>query len=70
MLEAASRACLTQPEDNLSGEDEDEDDDADMRLSIWRIWRDKKPKRPCNAQKTMAQTVKKSIHTQRVQACG
>jgi hypothetical protein len=40
--------------------DEDEDDDADMRLSFWRIWCHKKPKRPCIAQKTMAETVKKA----------
>ncbi|WP_167394369.1 hypothetical protein [Limnohabitans parvus] len=72
MLDAASRACLTKFEDSLTdeNEDEDEDDDAVMRLSFWRILRHKKPKRPCIAQKTMAETVKRSIHTHRAQACG
>jgi hypothetical protein len=50
-------------------EDEDEDDDADMRLSFWRILRHKKPKWASIAQKTMAQTVKRDIHTSRTQAC-
>jgi hypothetical protein len=46
-------------------EDEDEDDDADMRLSFWRILRQKRPKRANTAQKTMAKTVKRNILTHR-----
>jgi hypothetical protein len=56
--------------DENEDEDEDEDDDADMRLSFWRTLRHKKPTRPCIAQKTMVETMKRSIHTHRVQACG
>jgi hypothetical protein len=51
-------------------EDEDEDDDADMWLSFWRLLRHKKPKQPSIAQKTMAEAMKRSIHTHRAQACG
>jgi hypothetical protein len=50
-------------------EDEDEDDDADMRFSFWRILRHKKPKRARIAQKTMAKTEKRGIHTSRTYAC-